>query len=106
MKLIGVFSCDTGSRSTSRSEHFWDFYEVALRRYRRVLLRVVGGSTGLLGEAPGGVRRGFSGAGINVEHEKKVDLGVLRGADHDGRVLVSPFSTVDGVCFDGVSSSR
>ena len=53
--------------------------------------------TGLLGEAPGAVWRVFSRAGINVEHEKKVDLGVLRGADHDGRVLVSPFSTVDGV---------
>ena len=36
--------------------------------------------------------------GINVGHEKKVDLGVLRGADHDGHVQVSPFSTVDGVC--------
>ena len=44
MKSIGVFSYDTGSRSTSRSEHFWDFYEVALRRYRRSLIRVVGGS--------------------------------------------------------------
>ena len=30
--------------------------------------------------------------------KRKVNLGVLRGADHDGRVLVSPFSMVDGVC--------
>ena len=47
-----------------------------------------------------------SGSVIYVETERKVDLGVLRGADHDGLVLVSPFSTVDGVCFDGASSSR
>ena len=40
----------------------------------------------------------FSGTTIEVDHQKKVDLGVLRGADHDGRHLVSPFSTVDGVC--------
>ena len=35
-----------------------------------------GRHTGLLGEAPGGVWRVFSRAGINVEHEKKVNLGV------------------------------
>ena len=35
--------------------------------------------------------------GIDVGHENKVDLGVLRGADHDERGLVSPFSTVDRV---------
>ena len=39
---------------------------------------------------------------IDIGHEKKVDLGVLRGADHDRRidrrVPVSQFSTVDGVC--------
>ena len=40
----------------------------------------------------------FSRRVIDSEYEKKVDLGVLRGADHDGRHLVSPFSTVDGVC--------
>ena len=40
----------------------------------------------------------FSRVGINVDHEKKVDLGVLRGADHDGRDLVLLFSTVDGAC--------
>ena len=28
----------------------------------------------------------ISRAGIDIGHEKKVDLGVLRGADHDGRV--------------------
>ena len=56
------------------------------------------GPTGLLGEARSGVRHLFSNVGIDVEKEKKVVLGVLRGADHDGRVLVSPFSTVDGVC--------
>ena len=38
----------------------------------------------------------FSHAGIDIGNKKKVDLGVLRGADHDGQVLVSPFSTVDG----------
>ena len=54
------------------------------------------GPTGLLGEAPGGVWRVFSRAGINVEHKKKVDLGVLRGAECHGCVLQSPFSTVDG----------
>ena len=40
----------------------------------------------------------FSRGSIDICHEKKVDLGFLRGADHDGRVLVSPFSTLDGVC--------
>ena len=39
----------------------------------------------------------FSGTTIEVDHQKKVDLGVLRGADHDERVQDSPFSTVDGV---------
>ena len=63
-------------------------------------------STGLLGEAPGGVRRVFSGAGINVEHEKKVDLGVLRGAECHGKVPVPPFSTVDRVCVKRVSNLR
>ena len=52
----------------------------------------------LLPEAPGGLGHPFSGAGIDVDHKKKVDLGVLRGAGLDGRVLISPFSTVDGVC--------
>ena len=62
--------------------------------------------TGLLGEVPGGVWHVFSSAGINVEFKKKVVLGVLGGAECHGRVPVSPFSMVDGVCFDGVSSSR
>ena len=52
----------------------------------------------LLGEDRVEWNHPFSGTVIYVETEKKVDLGVLRGADHDGRVLVSPFSTVDGVC--------
>ena len=55
-------------------------------------------TTGLLGEARGGVWRVFSGAGIDVEHKKKVDLGVLRGADCRGLVRRAPFSTVDGLC--------
>ena len=54
--------------------------------------------TGLLGEEADGVWHIKPSATSDVEHKKKVDLGVLRGADHDGRVLVSPFSTVDGVC--------
>ena len=35
-------------------------------------------------------------ATIDVGHKKKVDLGVLRGAECHGRDLQSPFSTVDG----------
>ena len=54
-------------------------------------------NTSLLREEPGGWCAPKAGATIEVGHEKKVDLGVLRGADHDGLVLVSPFSTVDGV---------
>jgi hypothetical protein len=61
-------------------------------------------TTGLLGEDRGGVRRVFSSAGIDVEHQKKVDLGVLRGAECHGHVLVPPFSTVDRVCVKRVSS--
>ena len=38
----------------------------------------------------------FSGAGTYVVMGKKVGLGVLRGADHDGRGPVQPFPTVDG----------
>jgi hypothetical protein len=53
--------------------------------------------TGLLGEAPGGLGHPFSHAGIDIDHKKKVDLGVLRGADHDGRGPVLPFPMVDGV---------
>ena len=63
-------------------------------------------ATSLLGEEPGGWSDTFSGSDIYSEQENKVDLGVLRGADHDERVLVSPFSTVDGVCVTRVSSSR
>ena len=53
--------------------------------------------TGLLPEAPGGLGHPFSHAGIDIDHKKKVDLGVLRGAGHDGACPVPPFSTVDGV---------
>ena len=55
-------------------------------------------TTGLLREELGGWCVPFSRGSIDIGHEKKVDLGVLRGADHDGRVVVSPFSTLDGVC--------
>jgi hypothetical protein len=54
--------------------------------------------TSLLRHETGGGSDTFSGAGIYSEPENKVDLGVLRGADHDGVVLVSPFLTVDRVC--------
>ena len=54
-------------------------------------------NTGLLPEAPGGWSRTNTGAKIDVDQEKKVDLGVLRDADHDGRVQKLPLSTVDGV---------
>ena len=54
--------------------------------------------TGLLEEPPSGVWRVFSSAGIDVEHKKKVDLGVLRGAECHGHVPAPPFSTVDRVC--------
>ena len=53
--------------------------------------------TGLLAEAPGGLGHPFSRRSIEVGHKKKVDLGVLRGADHDELGPVPPFSTVDGV---------
>ena len=33
-----------------------------------------------------GCRPPFSRVGINVDHEKKVDLGVLRDADHNGLI--------------------
>ena len=56
------------------------------------------GRTGLLREEPGGWCAPKTRGSIDIDHEKKVDLGVLRGADHDRRVPVSPFSTVDGVC--------
>ena len=50
----------------------------------------------LLREAPGGWCAHKRGATIGVGHKKKVDLGVLRGADHNGLVPPAPFSTVDG----------
>ena len=63
-------------------------------------------NTGLLGEAPVGVWRVFSHAGIDVENKTKVYLGFLRDADHNGRVRKAPFSTVDGLRVNRVSSSR
>ena len=54
----------------------------------------------LLREEPGGWCAPKAGATIEVGHEKKVDLGVLRGADHDGRGSESPFTTVDRVCVE------
>ena len=48
----------------------------------------------------------FSGRGIDVEHEKKVDLGVLGDADCHGLVAEAPFSMVGGVYVKSTSSSR
>ena len=72
------------------------------RLSRALRLRQTGGGrphspTGLLGEPRGGVWHVFSGRGIDVEHEKKVDLGFLGGADCHGLVRKAPFSTVDGL---------
>ena len=53
--------------------------------------------TGLLGEPRGGVWHVFSGRGIHVEHEKKVDLGVWGDADCHGLGPGAPFSMVGGV---------
>ena len=61
--------------------------------------------TSLLREEPGGWCAPKAGATIEVGHEKKVDLGVLRGADHDGRVPESPFTT-DQRLIEFVSSLR
>ena len=47
--------------------------------------------TGLLSHETGGWCHPFSRVGINVDHEKRVDLGVLRGADHDGLGAQAPF---------------
>ena len=55
------------------------------------------GCTGLLPQEAGGWSRTNTRANIDVDQEKKVDLGVLRDADHDGRVQKLPLSTVDGV---------
>ena len=62
--------------------------------------------TGLLEEPPSGVWRVFSSAGIDVEHKKKVDLGVLRDADCHGLVAEAPFTMVGGVDVKSTSSSR
>ena len=47
--------------------------------------------TGLLPHETGGWCHPFSHVGINVDHKKRVDLGVLRGADHDGLGEQTPF---------------
>jgi hypothetical protein len=47
-----------------------------------------------------------AGTTIKVGHQKKVDLGVLRVADHDESGLILPFSTVDGVCVRVLSNLR
>ena len=44
------------------------------------------GDTGLLPHETGGWCHPFSHVGIHVDHKKRVDLGVLKGADHDGLV--------------------
>ena len=48
------------------------------------------GSTSLHRHETGGGSDTFAGTDISSGPENKVDLGVLRGADHDGLVLVSP----------------
>jgi hypothetical protein len=48
-------------------------------------------ATGLLPHETGGWCHPFSHVGINVDHKKRVDLGVLRGADHDGLGEQTPF---------------
>ena len=54
--------------------------------------------TGLLAQEPSEVRASiralFCRRTITSGHEKKADLGVLEGADHDGSVLIPPISTV------------
>ena len=67
------------------------------RTYHTATLRRSYTYTGLLGEPRGGVWHVFSGAGIDVEHEKKVDLGVLGGADCHGLDRKASFSTADGL---------
>ena len=57
---------------------------------------LLGDAYSLLGEAAGGVWRVFSGTDIDIDHKKKVDLGVLRDAECNGRVAGKPFSTVRG----------
>jgi hypothetical protein len=69
--------------------------QLEVGQHRRFALRST--YTGLLGEPRGGVWHVFSGRGIDVEHEKKVDLGFLGGADCHGLVRKAPFSTVDGL---------
>ena len=51
-------------------------------------------STGLLPCETGGWCHPFSRVDIDVDHKKRVDLGVLRGADHDGLGAQVPFEMV------------
>jgi len=50
--------------------------------------------TGLLPCETGGWCHPFSRVDIDVDHKKRVDLGVLRGADHDGLGTQAPFEMV------------
>ena len=50
--------------------------------------------TGLLSHETGGWCHPFSRVDIDVDHKKRVDLGVLRGADHDGLGEQAPFQMV------------
>ena len=51
-------------------------------------------TTGLLPCETGGWCHPFSRVDIDVDHKKRVDLGVLRGADHDGLGTQAPFEMV------------
>ncbi len=50
----------------------------------------------LLSHETGGWCHPFSRVAINVDRKKRVDLGVLRGADHDGLGTQVPFEMVSG----------
>ena len=73
----------------------WSTAALPARLHRKMTLLYTM-CTSLLGEAPGGWCAPKRSATIGVGHEKKVDLGVLRGADHNGLVPGAPFSTIDG----------
>jgi hypothetical protein len=67
---------------------------------------IVGGITGLLGVIAGGVWRVFSGTDVDIDHKKKVDLGVLRDAECNGRGAGKPFSTVRGASVMGEAKMK
>ena len=62
--------------------------------------------TGLLGEHACGGWDLFSSTTIDIDQEKKVDLGVLRGVECHGRVPEISFPRDCGVCVKEVSGSR